>query len=180
MSRLFTSDDRIPGVSASASVFPMSIQGWFSNLRLTGLISLLSKELSGVFSSTTVSKHQFFGVLPSLWSKSHNHTYMTTGKTRALTIQIFVSRVMSLLLNALSKFVTVFLPRSNHLLISWLQSLHAVIWEPMKRKSVMTSTFSPTICHAVMGPDAMILIFKNYSVLSWLFYSPASPSSRGS
>ena len=87
MSWLFTSDDRIPGVSASVSVLPMSIQGWFPNLRLTGLISLLSKELSGVFSSTTVSRYRFFGILPSLWSNSHNRTWMTTGKTTALTIQ---------------------------------------------------------------------------------------------
>ena len=75
MSWLFTSDDRIPGVSASVSVLPMSIQGWFPNLRLTGLISLLSKELSGVFSSTTVSRYRFFGILPSLWSNSHNHAW---------------------------------------------------------------------------------------------------------
>ena len=75
MSWLFTSDDRIPGVLALVSVLPMRIQGWFPNLRLTGLISLLSKELSGVFSSTTVSRYQFFGILPSLRSNSHNHAW---------------------------------------------------------------------------------------------------------
>ena len=71
MSWLFVSGDQNIRDSASASVPPMSIQGWFP-LRLTGLISLLPKGLSGVFSSTTVHKHQFFGALPSLWSSSHN------------------------------------------------------------------------------------------------------------
>ena len=71
MSQLFASDDQNTGVFASASVHPMSIQGWFS-LRLTGLISLQSKGLSGVFSSTIVWRHQFFGILPSLWSSCHN------------------------------------------------------------------------------------------------------------
>ena len=73
VSQLFASDDQNTGVSASASVLPMSTQGSFP-LRLTGLISLLSKGLSGVFSSTTVQMHQFFGTLHSLWSSSHNHT----------------------------------------------------------------------------------------------------------
>ena len=71
---LFTSDDQNTRASASASVLQMSIQCWFP-LRLTGLISLLSKGLSGVFSSTTVQKHQFFGILPSLRSSSHNCTW---------------------------------------------------------------------------------------------------------
>ena len=74
MSQLFTSDDQNTGVSALASVLPMSIWGWFP-LRLTGLISLLSKGLSGVFSSTIFRKHQFFSALPSLWSSSYNHTW---------------------------------------------------------------------------------------------------------
>ena len=72
-SRLFTSDDQITGASASASVLPVNIQG-LSPLRSTGLISVLFKGLSGVFSSTTVRRHQFFGVLPSLWSSPHNCT----------------------------------------------------------------------------------------------------------
>ena len=75
---------------------------------------------------------------------------MTTGKTIALTMQTFVHRVMSLLFNTLSRFVIIFLPRSNHFLISWLQSACAVILEPKKRKSVTASTFSPSVCHAVM------------------------------
>ena len=89
--------------------------------------------------------------------------YMTTGNTIALTIWSFVSRVMSLLFNILSRFVIVFLPRSNHLLISWLQSLSAVILEPKKSKFVTASTFSPSICHEVMGLDAMVLVFLTFS-----------------
>ena len=85
---------------------------------------------------------------------------MTTGKTIALTIWNFVDKVMSLLFNTLSGFVTAFLPRSKHLLISWLQSLSAVILEPKKIKSVTVSIVSPSICHDVMGPDAMIFVFE--------------------
>ena len=106
--------------------------------------------------------------------------YMTTGKTIALTIQIFFGRVMSLLFNTLCRFVIAFLPRNKHLLISWLQSPSAVILESKKRKSVTASTFSPSICHEVMGVDAMILVFIKYLVLSWLVDSPPSPSSRAS
>ena len=88
-----------------------------------------------------------------------SHLYMTTEKTIALTIQIFVSKVMSLLFNMLSRFVIAFLPRSKHLLISWLQSPDAVILEPPKIKSDTVSTFAPSTCCEVMGPDAMILVF---------------------
>ena len=84
---------------------------------------------------------------------------VTTEKIIALTIQTLVSRVMSMLFNTLSRFVIAFLPRSSHLLISWVQSPFAVILEPKKRKSVTASTFSPSICHEVLGPDAMILGF---------------------
>ena len=85
--------------------------------------------------------------------------YMTTGKTIALTRQTFVDKVMSLLLNILSKLVIASLPRSKRLLISWLQSPSAVILEPPKIKSATVSTVSPYICHEVMGPDAMIFVF---------------------
>ena len=88
-----------------------------------------------------------------------SHPYMTTGKTIALTRQTFVGEVMSLLLNMLSRLVITFLPRSKHLLISWLQSPSAVILEPRKIKSDTVSTVSPSISHEVMGPDAMILVF---------------------
>ena len=84
---------------------------------------------------------------------------MTTGKTIALTGWMFVGKVMSLLFNALSRLVIAFIPRSKHLLISWLQSLSAVILEPPKIKSVTVSIVFPFIYHEVMGPDAMILVF---------------------
>ena len=88
-----------------------------------------------------------------------SHPYMTTGKTIALTIQTFVSKVISLLFNMISRFVIASLPRSKHLLMSWLQSPSAVILEPKKIKSVTVSIVSPSIYHEVMGPDAMILFF---------------------
>ena len=84
---------------------------------------------------------------------------MTTGKTIALTISIFVGKVMSLFFNILSRFVIAFLPRNKHLLISWLPSLSAVILEPKKIKSVTVSIVSPSICHEVMGPSAVIFVF---------------------
>jgi hypothetical protein len=85
-----------------------------------------------------------------------SHPYMTTGKTIALTRRTFVGKVMSLLLNMLSRLVITFLPKSKHLLSSWLQSPSAVILEPPKIKS---ATVSPSISHEVMGPDAMIFVF---------------------
>ena len=101
---------------------------------------------------------------------------MNTGKTIALTIWTFVGKVMSLLFNMLSGLVISFLPRSKHLLISWLQSPSAVILEPPKIKPL---TISPSICHDVMVPDAMIFFFECW-VLSQLFHCPLSLSSRGS
>ena len=89
-----------------------------------------------------------------------SHPYMTTGKTIALTRWTFVGKAMFLLFNMLSRLVIAFLPRSKHLLISWLQSSpSAVILEPKKVKCVTVSTISPSICHEVMGPDAMVLVF---------------------
>src|SRR5574337_960471 len=88
-----------------------------------------------------------------------SHPYMTTGKTIALIRRTFVGKVMSLLLNMLSRLVITFLPRSKHLLISWLQSPSAVILEPIKIKSDTVSTVSPSISHEMMGPDAMIFVF---------------------
>ena len=88
-----------------------------------------------------------------------SHPYMTTGKTRALTRRTFVGKVTSLLFNMLSRLVITFLPRSKCLLISWLQSPSAVIWKLPKQTSVTVSTVSPSICHEVMGLDAMILVF---------------------
>ena len=88
-----------------------------------------------------------------------SHPYMTTGKTIALTEWTFVGKVMSLLFHMLSRFVIAFLPKSKHLLISWLQSPSAVILEPKKIKFVTVSIVSPSICHKVMGLDAMIFVF---------------------
>ena len=104
------------------------------------------------FKSIILQRSAFFTVQLS-------HLYMTTGKTIALTRRTFVGKVMSLLLNMLSRLVLTFLPRSKRLLISWLQSPSAVILEPKKIKSGTVSTVSPSISHEVMGPDAMILVF---------------------
>ena len=93
-----------------------------------------------------------------------SHSYMTTGKTIALTRRTFVDKVMSLFFNMLSRLVITFLPRSEHLLISWLQSPSGVILEPKKIKSATFSTVSPSICHEVMGPDAMIFVFWMLSI----------------
>ena len=103
-----------------------------------------------------------------------SHPYMTTGKTTALIIWTFVGKVMPLLFNTLTRSVIAFLPRSKCFLISWLWSPSSVILEPKKIKSL-----SPSICHEVMGPDVVILVFE-CSVLSQFFHSPLSPSSRGS
>ena len=108
MSQCFKSGGQ--SIGASASVLPMNIQGWFP-LRLTGLIPWQSKGLSKVSSNTRAPKHQFFNIQPSLWSNSHINT---TWKTKALALWTFVSKVMSLLFNTLSRFVTAFLPRSKH------------------------------------------------------------------
>ena len=88
-----------------------------------------------------------------------SHPYMTTGKTKAMTRRTFVGKVMSLLFNMLARLVITFLPRSKRLLTSWLQSPSAVILEPRKIKSDIVSTVSPPMCHEVLGPDAMILVF---------------------
>ena len=104
---------------ASASVLPMNIQGWFP-LGLTGLISLQSKGLWRVSSNTAVKKHQFFSAQP-FFMVQLSHSYMTTRKTVALTICIFVSKVMSMLFHMVSRFIIAFPPRNKHLLISWLQ-----------------------------------------------------------
>ena len=105
-----------------------------------------------------------------------SYPYMTTGKTIALTRQIFVGKVMSLLFNMLSWLVITFLPRSKCLLISWLQSPSAVILEPSKIKSATVSTVSPSICHEVMGPDAISLWSHQIANLpvswSWIFELP--------
>ena len=95
---------------------------------------------------------------------------MTTGKTIALTIRTFVGKVMSLLFNMLSRLVIAFLPRSKCLFISWLQSPSTVILEPKKiNKICHYFHFSPSICHEVMGPDSMILVFLNVKFQARIF-----------
>ena len=107
-----------------------------------------------------------------------SHLYVTTGKTIAFTRQSFVSKVMSLLLNMLSRFVTAFLPRGKHLLIFWLESLSAVILEPKKIKRVTVFIVSPSICHEVMELDAMIFVFwmLSFKTAFLLSLSPSSAS----
>ena len=116
MSQLFTSGGQSIVISVSASALPKNIQGWF-HLGSTDLISLQSKGISRVFSNTTVQKHQFFWH-SAFFMVQLSHPYMTTRKTIALTTWTFVSKLMSLLLNMLFRFVIVFLQRSKCLLIS--------------------------------------------------------------
>ena len=143
MSQLFTSGGQ--SIGASASVFPINIQGWFP----LGFTGLLSKGLSIVFSNSSklsiLQCSAFFRV-------QLLYLQMTTGKTIPLTRWTFVNKVMYLLFNTLSRFVIAFLPRSKCLLISWLQSLSAVVLEPKKIKSVTASTFFLSICHELTGP----------------------------
>ena len=167
------------GVSASASVLPMNTQDW-SPLEWTGGISVQSKGLSRVFSNIIVQKHQFFSAQLSSQSNSHIHTW--TLETIALTRRTFVGKVMPLLFNILSRLVITFLPRSKCLLISWLQSPSAVILEPPKI-SLTLSIVSPSICHEMMGPDAMILVFwmlsfkPTFSLFSFTFINRLFSSS---
>ena len=95
----------------------------------------------------------------AFFTVQHSHPYMTTGKTIAWAIWSFVDKVMSLLFNTPSRFVIAFIPRSKHLLISWLQSPSTVILESKYMKSHTIPTFSPTICHEVIGPDTMTTVF---------------------
>ena len=111
---------------------------WFALLAVRGALKSLLQYNS--LKASVLQNSAFFIVQLS-------HPYMTTGKTTALTIRTFVSKVMSLLFNMLSRFVIAFLPRSKYLLISWLQSPSAVILEPKKVKSVTVSIVSPSICH---------------------------------
>ena len=119
----------------------LAVQGTFKSL-----LQLCNSKVSTLWGSA------FFTVQLS-------PPYMTTGKTIALTRQIFFCKVMSLLFNMLSRLLIYFLPRSKHLLISWLQSPSSVILEPKKIKSFTVSIISPSICNGVMGLDAMILVF---------------------
>ena len=141
---------------------------WLDLLTVHGTLKSLQHHSSKV---SILCRSAFFTVKLS-------HPYMTTGKTIALTRRTFVGKVISLLLNMLSRLVINFLPRSKHLLISWLQSPFAVILEPQKIKSDNVSTVSPSISHEVMGPDAMIFVFwmlsskPTFSLFWMLSYKP--------
>ena len=155
MNQFFASGVQNIGVSASASVLPMNIQdsfplGWSDLLAVRGTLkSLLQHHHS---KASIVWCSSFFIVQLS-------HPYMTTGETIVLARRTFVGKVISLPFNMLSRLVIVFLQRSKLLLISWLQSPSAVILEPKKIKSLVVFIVSPSICHEVIGPDAMILVF---------------------
>ena len=125
---------------------------WLDLLAVQGTLKCLLQHHS---SKASILRHSAF------FTVQCSHPYMTTGKTIALTRWNFIGKIMSLLFNMLSRLVITFLPRSKHLLISWLQSLSAVILEPKRIKSDTVSTVSPSISHEVMGPDAMIFIFLN-------------------
>ena len=120
---------------------------WVDLLAIQGTLKSLLQHLT---SKASILQHSTFFIVQL------SHLYMTTGKTRALSRQNFVGKVMSLLFNMLSRLVISSLPRTKHLLISWLQSPSAVILEPPKIKSLTVSTVFPSISHEVMGPDAMI------------------------
>ena len=160
VSQLFVSGGQRIGVSAS--VLPRNIQSW-SPLGLTVSSPCNprgSQESSPAQQLESISSLVNF--FDAFFIVELSHLYITTGKTIALTLWTFASKVMSLLFNMqvfVSTLVTAFLPGSKHLLISWLQSPSVVILEPKKRKSVTDSIFSLSICHEVMGPDTMILGF---------------------
>ena len=160
MNQLLASGGQRIGGSASASVHRMNTQDWFP-LQLAGWITLQSKGL--FFELCSIQKHQFFSAQPSLWSKSHIHTWILDKKHGFDNTYLFW-QVMSLLFKMLSRFIIAFLPWSKWLLISWLQSPSAVILEPPKIRCVTISIVSPSICHEVMGPDA------NLSFLNVEFY----------
>ena len=146
----------------------MNIQDWFP-LGLTGFISLQSKT-----GKILLQHHSSKASI--LWCSAFlivllSHPYMKSGKTIALTNQTFVCKLMSLFFNMLSRFVIAFLPRSKRLLISWLQPPSAVILKPKKIKAVTVSIASPSICHEVMGLDAMIFTFWMLSFKPvWFFF----------
>jgi len=123
---------------------------WLDLLAVQGTLKSLLQHHS---SKASILQHSAF------FTVQISHPCMTTGKTIALTRRTFVGKVMSLLLNMLSRLVITLFPRSKRLLISWLQSPSAVILEPRKMKSDTVSTVSPSTSHEVMGPDAMILVF---------------------
>ena len=157
MSQLFASGGQSIGVSALASVLPMKHSGlisfkmdWLDLLAVQGTLKSLLQHHS---SKASIFRCSVFFIVQL------SHPNMILGKAIALTTWIIVGKVMSLLFNLLSRLFLTFLPRNKHLLISWLHSPSAVILEPPKIKSATVSIVSPFICHEVMGPDAIILVF---------------------
>ena len=142
---------------------------WLDLLAVQGTLKSLLQHHNS--KASILQRSAFFTVQLS-------HPYMTTGKTIALTRRTLVSKVMSLLFNMLSRLVITFLPRSKRLLIAWLHSPSAMIWEPPKLKSDTVSTVPPSISHEVMGPDATIFVFWMLSFKP-TFHSLLSLSSRG-
>ena len=144
----------------------MEFQSQHQAFQYSGLISLRMDWLDllavqGILKSLLQHHSSKASILQcsSFYIVRYSHLYRITGKIIALTRQTFVGKVMPLLFNMLSRLVITFLPRSKSLSISWLQSLSAVILLPRKIKFVTVSNVSPSICHEVMGPDAMILVF---------------------
>ena len=174
VSRLFASGGQ--SIRASASILPVNIQGGFP-FGFTGLISLLPKGLARVYSRTTVRSINslvlsllYVPILTSIHDYWKNDSFDYMDLCQWSGISAF---------NTLSGFIIAFLPRSRCLLISWLQSPCTVILEPRKIKSVTVSIVSQSICHEVMGPDAMILVLFFFLVsCNQLFHSPLSPYSR--
>ena len=123
---------------------------WLDLLAVQGTLKSLIQHHS---SKASIPRRSAFFIV------QHSHPYMTTGKAIALTKRTFVGKITSPLFNMLSRLVIAFLPRSECLFISWLQLPSAVTLQPKKIKSVTVFTVSPSICHKVMGPDAMILVF---------------------
>ena len=140
ISRFFASGGQSSGASASASVLPMNIQGWFP-LGLTCFFCCNPRDAQEFFPTLQLKKSSVFWC-SAFFMVQLSHQYMTTWKIMTFYIQTFVVKVMSLLFNTLSRFVTAFLPRCTHLIISWLQSPSTVILKPKNMKSVTVSIVS--------------------------------------
>ena len=160
--------------SFSSSISPSSKYSWFISIRIDWFDLL---AVQGTLKSLPQHHGSKASILQHLafFRVQLSHPYMIARKTIVLTLWTFVSKMMSLLFSTLSRFVIAFLPRSKCLLISWMQSPSEVILEPKKIKFLTISIVSPSICHEVMGPDAVTLVF-----FSQIFHSPLLPSSRSS
>ena len=154
------------GLELQHQSLPMNIQGWFPlGFDLLAVQGTLKSRLQHHNLKASILRHSAFFMVQL------SHPYMTTVKAIALTRWTFVSKMVFLLFfNMLSRFAIAFLPRSNRLLISWLQSSSIVILEPKKIKSVTASTFSPSICYEAMEPEAVILCLECWGFFFTLFH----------